>query len=438
MIVATILAGGPGTGLWPYSRALHPKPVLPLVGTVPLLSRALDLAAHAAEETLVVAHDEHRFVVGELCKGRATVVLEPIRRNTAFPVAVIAAGLAPEDILVVIPADLIVDVDVFSQAIADLARRLQREPGMGVITIEASEPRSRPFGAVHDARFYTHDAPEGARWHTGVTVLRVDAMRAALLHHAPGVLLAAIDASATSKRDLDFVRLDAHACEPSPSTSLEEALLVHEPVVEQRVDCAWQDVGTWDDLTALTPVDTEGNSLRGDVVAVACKGTYVDARHGVVVTVGLEDSVVVVTKDAVLVTRKSAVDQVADAVAQLGDREETQTHPRVTRPWGAWERLDAGERFQVKRLTVAPGHMLSLQTHALRSEHWVVVRGRAHIVRGEETLVLSENQSTYIPAGVVHRLENRDDEPLEVIEVQTGSYLGEDDIQRVDDRYGRP
>lgn len=437
MIVATILAGGPGTGLWPYSRALHPKPVLQLVGTVPLLSRALDLAAHATEATLVVAHDEHRFVVGELCKGRATVVLEPVRRNTALPVAVAAAGLAPEDVLVILPADLVVDVDAFSQAITDLARRLDHEPGLGVITIEPAEPLKRPFGAVHGARFFTRDAPAGARWHTGVSVVRVDTLRAALLRHAPAVLQAAEDATGGSSRDLDFVRLDALACARSPSLSFEEAVLAHEPIVEQRVDCAWQDVGTWDDLTALTPSDSDGNALKGDVIAVACKGTYVDARHGVVVTAGLEDTVVVVTKDAVLVTRKDAVHHVSDAVAQLGDREEARSHPRVVRPWGAWERLDAGDRFQVKRITVAPGQALSLQKHAIRAEHWVVVRGRAHVVRGDETLVLRENESTYIPAGVVHRLENRDEEPLEVVEVQTGAYLGEDDIVRVDDRYGR-
>ena len=162
MIVATILAGGPGTGLWPYSRALHPKPVLPLVGDVPLLTRALDLAAHAAEETLVVAHDEHRFLVGELCKGRATVLLEPVRRNTALPVAVAATGLSPDDVIVVIPADSVLDLDVFSQAITELAKRLAAEPGLGVLTVEPTDADPRRFGHVHGGRFYTHDSPAGA------------------------------------------------------------------------------------------------------------------------------------------------------------------------------------------------------------------------------------------------------------------------------------
>lgn len=437
MIVATILAGGPGTGLWPYSRALHPKPVLPLVGDVPLLTRALDLAAHAAEETLIVAHDDHRFLVGELCKGRGTVLLEPVRRNTAFAVAVAAAGLSPDDVLVILPADLVVDLDGFSTAITDLARRLDREPGLGVLTVEPSEPLSKRFGAVHGGRFYTRDAPAGGRWHTGITIARVDTLRAAFVRHAPAVLQAAEAAAGASLRDLDFVRLDRAACERSPSLSFEAAVLANEPLVEQRVDAAWQDVGTWEDLTALCPTDADGNALKGEVVALACKGTYVDARHGVVVTTGLEDTVVVVTKDAVLVSKKSAVHHVTDAVARLGEAEVTRTHPRVPRPWGAWERLDAGDRFQVKRITVAPGHALSLQKHSRRAEHWVVVRGRAHVTRGEETLVLHENESTYIPAGVLHRLENRDDQPLEVVEVQTGRYFGEDDIVRVDDRYGR-
>lgn len=460
MIVPVILAGGAGTGLWPYSRALHPKPLLPLVGDRTLLERALDLAlavnAGSDSPPIVVAHEDHRFLVAEAVRDRgARLLIEPERRNTAMAIATVAAGLDPADVLVVLPADLIVDLEPFRDAIAVAVD----EALAGSIAILAIPPRraSTAVGYAHlgepsghggrvvrrfiekpDAAHAEACVAAGDLWNAGIVVATAWSILSDLSSTFPEIAVCATNAAIGALADLDFVRLPASAYVQAPSLSFERAVLERSPrVVAVPIDARWADVGDWSALCELNPADDDGNVSRGDVVTLDAKRTYVHASERLVVALGVEDLIVVETADAVLVAAKSAVHRVADAVAALGDRSEASVHPRVARPWGAFEAIDRGPRFQVKRITVRPGASLSLQRHRRRAEHWVVVRGQARVTRGDTVLELSVDQSMYIPAGVAHRLENPGTDPLEIIEVQTGDYLGEDDIERLDDRYGR-
>jgi mannose-1-phosphate guanylyltransferase/mannose-6-phosphate isomerase len=495
MIVPVILSGGAGTRLWPLSRELYPKQLLPLVGEQTMLQETLtrlnglsDLAA-----PLVVCNESHRFLVAEQLRAigvqPAAIVLEPVGRNTA-PAAAVAALLAgaggDDPLLLVLPADhVIADSAALRAAIAagaalaEAGRLLtfgivpdKPETGYGYIKagarLEAPGFRENPAQNLKpiaqslkpnaqslkpdafsvDAFVEKPDLPTAQKyvasgdyyWNSGMFLLRASTFLAELERFAPAMLAACRQAVAAAARDLDFTRLDAAAFAACPADSIDYAVMEKTAAAAViPLAAGWNDVGSWSALWEVGARDAAGNVVKGDVLLQDVRNCYLHASTRLVAAVGVEDHVIVETGDAVLVARKDRVQEVKAIVEQLKRhrRDEALLHRRVNRPWGAYECIDAAERFQVKRITVNPGATLSLQMHHHRAEHWIVVKGTARVVRGDEVLTLGENQSTYIPLGVTHRLENPGKIPLELIEVQSGSYLGEDDIVRLEDSYGR-
>lgn len=465
-----ILCGGSGTRLWPMSRRLLPKQFLPLVSEHSLLQDTA-LRTHGMEGAappIVVSNEEHRFLVAEQLREigvRAeALVLEPVGRNTA-PAAAVAAMCArerdPEACLVVLPSDhLVRDVAALHAAIAaalPLARAgalvtfgiPPRGPatGYGYIERGAAFPGSKH--AFQVARFVEkpdldtakrYVASGGSLWNSGMFVFRADRYLEELERFRPALLQQAAAAWKGARTDLDFMRLDESAFAACEADSIDYAVMerTRSGAVVQ-VDPGWSDVGSWATLWDVGAKDAAGNVVRGDVHLHDARGCYVRADARFVSALGVDDLVIVETADAVLVADRARAQDVKDIVEHLdaGNRAEHVSHRRVYRPWGYYETIDAGERFQVKRLMVKPGASLSLQFHRRRAEHWVVVSGTARVTRGDESLALGENESTYIPIGVRHRLENPGAEPLYIVEVQSGRYLGEDDIVRVEDNYGR-
>jgi len=468
-ICPVILAGGAGTRLWPLSRSLYPKQFLPLLGDRPMLGETLGrLAGLAHGPALVVCNEEHRFLAAEQLRkagaSDARILLEPEGRNTAPAIAVAALEASAEGddpILLVLPADhAIVDAAAFRQA-AEEAAALAAEgslvtfgvvpmspaTGYGYIRAAAGDgPRAvdafveKPDAAT--AERYLSDG--GYFWNSGMFVFRASTYLEALESHAPQILAAARAAHEGRRADLDFVRLDAEAFRRSPSDSIDYAVM--EKTDRARVvplDAGWSDIGSWRAVWEYGRdagnADAAGNVVAGDAVLEDVRNSLVHAQHRLVGAVGMEDCVIVETADAVLVAPLSRAEDVKKLVERLkaDGRNEPLVHRRVYRPWGSYEGLDLGERFQVKRIVVSPGGQLSLQMHHHRAEHWVVVHGTARVTCGEKVFLLSENESTYIPLGTTHRLENPGAIPLELIEVQSGAYLGEDDIVRFEDQYGR-
>ena len=470
MIRPVILSGGSGTRLWPLSRAKHPKQFLPLVdqhtmlqNTVQRLTGVSDLGA-----PLVVCNEEHRFMVAqqlvEIGLPHAEVLLEPAGRNTA-PAVALAALQATEDgadpVLAVLPADHVIrNADAFRRALVQAAAQaaggdlvtfgiVPSTPETGYGYIRAAGPNADAAAARPVAEFVEKPDLETARsylasgeyfWNSGMFVFRASSYLAELERHAPQILTACRQAMAAAQRDLDFCRPDRDAFLASPDTSVDYAVMEHtDRAAVIPLDAGWSDVGSWSALWEVGQRCGDGNVTHGDVILEQVGNSYVHAESRLVAALGVEDLVVVETPDAVLVARKDRVQDVKAIVARLKaeGRSETSLHRKVYRPWGAYDSIDAAERFQVKRITVNPGASLSLQMHHHRAEHWVVVSGTGRIRRGEDSFLLTENQSTYIPVGVSHRLENPGKIPLELIEVQSGAYLGEDDIVRFDDVYGR-
>ena len=465
-MIPVILSGGSGTRLWPLSRDAFPKQFLPLVGAQSMLQATWQrVAPLAAAAPIVVAGEEHRFMVAEQLReagaSAATILLEPVARNTAPAIAVAAleALRGGEDpLLLVLPSDhVIADPAGFRAAVAQAAPAardgrlvtfgivpdapetgygyIQAAPGQGVRAV-------RRFVEKPDAATAAGYLASGDHyWNSGMFLLRASAYLEELGRLQPAMLEACRQVHARARRDPDFVRLDAEAFAACPADSIDYAVMEHTArAAVLPLEVGWNDVGSWAALWQVAEQDGDGNAHRGDVLALDCRDTLAWADGGrLVALLGLEDVVVVDTADAVLVARKDAVQDVRRVVAALKaqGRPEVQLHRRVYRPWGSYEAIDAGPRFQVKRITVKPGAALSLQMHHHRAEHWVVVRGTARVTRGEEVILLGENQSTYIPLGVRHRLENPGKLPLELIEVQSGGYLGEDDIVRFEDAYGR-
>ena len=470
-----ILCGGSGTRLWPLSREQYPKQLLALSGEQTLLQATAcrvdaSLAASGWQVVppLVVSNDSYRFITAEQLHqaghSEAVIVLEPKGRNTA-PALTLAALHALESnddpALLVMPADHIIsDVAAFRAEVARARpyleagklvtfgiRPTRAETGYGYIRLGKALA-----GGGHELQSFVEkpDAATAERyvaggehlWNSGIFMMRASVWVAQLAALQPAMLAACRAAFAKRSRDQDFLRIGADEFAACPADSIDYAVMEKLAagmgvVIPYAAD--WSDVGAWDALWDIGPKDSQRNVLRGDVVTVATQNTLVFAQSRMVACVGLADMVVVETPDAVLVADKKNIQQVKDVVARLKSekRPEADAHRKIHRPWGYYDSVDAGERFQVKRLVVNPGATLSLQMHHHRAEHWIVVKGTACVTRGDETLLLSENQSTYIPLGTRHRLQNPGKVPLEIIEVQSGAYLGEDDIVRFEDTYGR-
>lgn len=463
-ILPVILSGGSGTRLWPLSREAYPKQFLPLIGEDTMLQATWKRVAGIAGAPIVVANHDHRFMVAEqLREAGATigaVLLEPVGRNTAPAIAAAAleaTAHGADPLLLVLPSDhVITDEEGFRAAVriaaaaADTGKLVtfgvvptSPETGYGYIKATGSGDGARSVERfvekpdLETAQAYLADG--GYYWNSGMFLFRASRYLAEIERFNPDILAHCREAVANAKRDEDFVRLDADAFASSPSDSIDYAVMEKTgDACVVPLDAGWSDVGSWAALWEVAEHDEAGNAHHGEVIAIDCRNTYAHGER-LIAMVGLDDVIVVDTDDALLVGHRSKIQQVKDIVAQIKARggSHAKWHRKVYRPWGAYDSIDSGGRFQVKRITVKPGGTLSLQMHHHRAEHWIVVSGTARVTRGDEVILLAENQSTYIPLGVVHRLENPGKLPLELIEVQSGSYLGEDDIVRFEDVYGR-
>lgn len=463
-IQPVILSGGSGTRLWPLSREAYPKQFLPLAGELTMLQATWQrIAPLAARGPLVIANEEHRFVAAEQLQQvgaePAAIILEPVGRNTA-PAIAVAALEATRDgadaLLLVLPSDhVITDEAAFRSAVQAAAGAaeagklvtfgivptgpetgygyIKAADGQGLRAVERFVEKpdlDTATGYVASGQYY---------WNSGMFLFKASRYLQELERFQPAMLAGSRQAWQQARRDADFTRLDKDAFTAVPSDSIDYAVMEKTAdAVVIPLDAGWNDVGSWTALRDVSQQDGDGNAHQGDVIAIDCRNTYAYAQR-LVALVGLDDVILVETDDAVLVGKADRMQEVKTVVAQLKaeGRSEATWHRKVYRPWGAYDSIDNGERFQVKRITVKPGGTLSLQMHHHRAEHWIVVSGTAEVTRGNEVILLSENQSTYIPLGVTHRLRNPGKLPLELIEVQSGSYLGEDDIVRFEDTYGR-
>ncbi|GAB1265996.1 mannose-1-phosphate guanylyltransferase/mannose-6-phosphate isomerase [Aurantivibrio infirmus] len=470
MLIPVILAGGSGSRLWPLSRQQFPKQFLKLFGDNTMLQQTLLRLNGLANlaEPIIVCNEDHRFTVAEQLneiglKGR--IILEPVARNTAPAIALAAMEaqkISPSANMLVLAADhLIKDIESFQNAV-DVAITCasnnalvtfgivptHAETGYGYINTEVGSQtensiarKAKSFVEKPDrATAEKYLADGNFFWNSGMFVFTAKNFLAELKKYNFECYEASQLALAEIKSDIDFLRVDKQAFEKSPNISVDYAVMEKaENVYCVPLDAGWSDVGCWRSYWEAKEKDENGNSLVGDAMPIETKNTLIYTQDKLVSTIGVENLVVINTADAVLVIDKSHAQNVKQAIDILSEanRDEHITHREVNRPWGSYDSIDYGERFQVKRITVKPGASLSLQMHHHRAEHWIVVSGTAIVQRGEEEIMLSENESTYIPLGVKHRLTNPGKLPLELIEVQSGSYLGEDDIVRFDDTYGR-
>lgn len=478
MLQPVLLSGGSGTRLWPLSREAYPKQFLPLVGERTMLQDTwLRVAALADAAPIVVANEEHRFLAAEQLRqiGAPTpsILLEPVGRNTAPAIAAAAMQAmrgGGDPLLLVLPSDHVVrDVAGFQTAVREAVPAAEAgalvtfgivpdapETGFGYIQAGASQAgaclaragQSAGSGVRAVLRFVEKPdadtaqrylADGGYYWNSGMFLFRASRYLEELARFRPDIVAAVRAAFDAAAVDGDFVRLDKAGFAACPADSIDYAVMEKtDRAAVLAVDIGWNDVGSWSALWAVSPQDDHGNAYHGDVIAIDSRNSYAYARR-LVALVGVDDLVVVETDDAVLVARKDRVQQVKDVVARLKaeQRSHAVLHREVHRPWGSYDSIDADTGFQVKRIKVKPGGRLSLQSHQHRAEHWIVVRGTARVTRDNDVFELHANQSTYIPLGARHRLENPGSETLELIEVQSGGYLGEDDIVRYEDVYGR-
>ncbi|TDV39117.1 mannose-1-phosphate guanylyltransferase/mannose-6-phosphate isomerase [Paraburkholderia caballeronis] len=480
-VCPVVLAGGAGSRLWPLSREQYPKQMINLVGEQSLLANTagrLDALADRvplSDQLMIVCNEEHRFTTAEQVRAagkRAKLILEPVARDTAPALTIAALSVIAaqgDGVLVVMPADhALADLDAFHAAVADGVRHataghivtmgiVPTRPEIGYGYIHVGEPLSasdddgarRLNGFVEKPYFelaQQYVASQRYWWNSGIFIVRASTWIDAIRHFQPAIHDACVAACERGANDGDFFRVDRDAFAGSPSNSIDYAVM--EPLsgdssvaggVVVPLAAGWTDLGSWDTVWQVLPKDDGGNVSQGRVMFEGASDTFAHSDGRLVACIGTQDLVVVETADAVLVADRSRAQDVKKIVQRIREQRgaEAVVHRKVHRPWGHYDCVDGGERFQVKRIVVEPGARLSLQMHHHRAEHWVVVRGTALVTRGEERFIVSENESAYIPLGVAHRLENPGKMPLEIIEVQSGSYLGEDDIVRLDDQYGR-
>jgi mannose-1-phosphate guanylyltransferase/mannose-6-phosphate isomerase len=467
-ITLVILSGGSGTRLWPLSRKQYPKQYLPLVGDNTMLQETilrlggLDNLA----DPIIVCNTDHRFLVAEQCQQidikSPVILLEPVGRNTAPAIAAAASQALKESndsVLLVLSADHVIqDVEAFHQAINIASQQAQagKLVTFGIVPTNANtgygyiKSSADSNGGAHKVEVFV-EKPDLATaqlyleqgnylWNSGMFMFKASTLIDELTTHSPEIVNSVSNAVDNATQDLDFIRLDKQAFESSPSDSIDCALMEKSNnVVVVPLDAQWNDIGSWSALYDIGIKDKNGNVIKGDVVTQDTTNTYINADYHMVATIGVDNLIIVDTPDATFIATQDKVQEVKSIVESLqaNGRHEGGIHRKVYRPWGWYDSIESGKHFQVKRLHVNLGAKLSLQMHHKRAEHWVVVSGTASITNGERVFTLNKGESTYIPIGVTHALENKTNEPLEIIEVQSGSYLGEDDIVRFDDIYGR-
>lgn len=462
-IIPVILSGGSGTRLWPLSRKQYPKQYLPLVGDNTMLQETilrLNGLGNLAEP-IIICNAEHRFLVAEQCQqiniNNPTILLEPVGRNTAP--AITAAALqsikiSNDAVLLVLSADHVIkDIEVFHQAINIALKQAnnQKLVTFGIVPTEANtgygyikstaDGQVKAFVEKPDAKTAQSYLEQGNYlWNSGMFMFQAKTLISELTECSPDIVSAVSNAVSNATQDFDFIRLDKQAFESSPSDSIDYALMEKSSnVVVVPLDAGWNDIGAWSALYDIGEKDNKGNVIKGDVSTIGTTNTYINAHHHMVATIGVDNLIIIDTPDATLVATQDKAHEVKSIVESLhkDGRTEGGEHRKVHRPWGWYDSIESGEYFQVKRLHVKSGAKLSLQKHQKRAEHWVVVKGTATVTNDKKTFDLEKGESTYIPIGIIHALENKTNEPLELIEVQSGTYLGEDDIERLEDAYGR-
>ena len=469
MILPIIMSGGSGSRLWPLSRALHPKQFLALLNENTLLQETINRLDTNCLDPIIICNNEHRFIVAEQLRENGTnasdIILEPVGRNTAPAIALAALSAVAngdDPLLLVLAADHVIkDVEAFQQAVLDAETFANQnklvtfgivpshpETGYGYIKQGLQQTTGSAIGFDVDCFVEKPDLETATGylasgqylWNSGMFMFKASRYLDELEKYSPEILTVCRKAYESNSKDLDFTRISADIFEQCPDDSVDYAVMEHtDDAVVVPLNAGWSDVGSFSSLWDVSEKDQAGIVTQGDVISHDTTNSYIHASHKLVTTVGVDNLVIIETKDALLVANKDKVQDVKTIVNKLKaqDRYEYKHQREVYRPWGKYDSLDSGPRDQVKRITVKPGAKLSGQMHHHRSEHWSVVSGTAKVTNGEKTFLLTENQSTYIPLGQVHALENPGILPLELIEVQTGAYLGEDDIVRLSDKYGR-